>query len=282
MDEPLFPEERLAAIMNGMPLPQRAREARFFGRHRSGLPGESPEFQDFRAYRPGDDLRRVDWNVYRRSGKLFLRRFRALPEMRHLIILDNSRSMQCRPRRIRCAWRLAALIGGTLLNSGDPLSLRIGGFSRSFSSGGTGAAELVAALKELYDAQPETPRLDHPEKEDCYIISDFMDPDGLAAAEKKLELLPGFTPIRVYERREIFPELATELRLVDSESLAAVVVRPDRKLLERYRDNLRRFDAMLKRAATRAGARVWDFDADWNTRRLIRQTAAELFRGGDK
>ena len=282
MNEPLFPDELIAAVMNGLPRPLRARDARFFGRHHSALPGESPEFQDFRAYRPGDDLRRVDWNIYRRSGKLFLRRFRALPEMRHILILDNSRSMQCSSNRLRCAWRIAALVGGTLLNSGDPLTLRIGGCARDFAAGSTGAAEFLVALKEFYALPPETPRFDHPEKTDCYIVSDFMDPDGLAEEERKLELLPGFTPIRVYERREIVPRLTTELRLVDSESLAEVVVFPDRKLLERYRANLRRFDAMLERSAARAGARVWDFDADWDTGRLIRRTAAELFRGGCK
>lgn len=282
MDEPLFPDELIAAVMNGMPRPQLARDARFFGRHHSALPGESPEFRDFRPYRPGDDLRRVDWNIYRRSGKLFLRRFRALPEMRHLIILDNSRSMQCRPNRLRCAWRIAALVGGALLNSGDPLTLRIGGCERAFAAGGAGAAEFIAALQGFYSLPPETPRFDHPEKTDCGIISDFMDPEGLAAAERKLELLPGFTPIRVYERNELFPRLDGELTIVDSESLASVVVRPDRKLLERYRANLRRFDAMLERSAARAGARIWDFDADWDTGRLIRQTAVELFRGGDR
>lgn len=282
MEEPLFPDELLAAIAHGIPLPQRAREARFFGRHHSALPGESPEFQDFRAYRPGDDLRRVDWNIYRRSGRLFLRRFRALPEMRHILILDNSRSMRCRPNRLRCAWRIAALVGGALLHSGDPLTLQLGGFRRAFAAGGAGAAEFVAVLKKLYDAPPETPQFRHPEKTDCWIISDFMDPDGLAAAERKLDALPGFTPIRVYERREILPQLTTELRLVDSESLAAVVVRPDRELLERYRANLRRCDAMLKRAADRVGARVWDFDADWDAGKLIRRTAAELFRGGSR
>ena len=109
-----------------------------------------------------------------------------------------------------------------------------------------------------------------------------MDPDGLAVAERKLDALPGFTPIRVYERNELFPQLDGELTIIDSESLAPVVVRPDRKLLERYRANLRRFDAMLERSAARAGARVWDFDADWDAKRLIRQTAAELFRGGDR
>ena len=71
-------------------------------------------------------------------------------------------------------------------------------------------------------------------------------------------------------------------RHIDAESGAAVVVRPDRRTLERYRANLRRFDAMLERSAARAGARIWNFDADWDTGRLIRQTAAELFRGGDR
>ena len=280
MDEPLFPDELLAAVANGVPRPQAADDARFFGRHRSARPGESPEFQDFRAYRAGDDLRRVDWNVYKRSGKLFLRRFRALPEKSHYLILDNSRSLQCRPRRLRCAWRLAALIGGTLLNSGDPLALRVGSFTRRFPAGKTGAAEFITALKERFGAPPEAPRFENPERASCYIVSDFMDPDGLAAAERKLEALPGFTPVRVCEKSDIVPLLETELRLIDAESGAAVAVRPDRRTLERYRANLRRFDAMLERAARRAGAEVWDFEAERPVGELIRRTAEKLFNGG--
>ncbi|MBQ6352790.1 MAG: DUF58 domain-containing protein [Lentisphaeria bacterium] len=280
--EPLFPDELLAALRRGELPPQSASDARFFGRHRAAVPGDSPEFQDFRAYRPGDNLRRVDWNIYRRSGKLFLRRFRALPEKRHWLILDNSASMRCRPERLRTAWRIAALLGGALLDSGDPVTLRAGNFARNFPAGNAGAAEFITALERCFDAPPVAPRFDHPAGDGCCIISDFLHPEGLAAAEKLLSLVPGFTPIRIREPDEESPELAGEVRIVDAESRAGVVIRPDRELLRRYRDNLVRFKAMLKRSADRAGSRVREFDADLEVSALIRRVAEEFFVEGSR
>ena len=66
----------------------------------SPLPGRRPglgkgfsvEFADYRNYCPGDDLRHVDWNVYRRMGKLFVRLFRAESELTLHVLLDTSRS----------------------------------------------------------------------------------------------------------------------------------------------------------------------------------------------
>ncbi len=63
------------------------------GERRSNAAGAGGEFLEFRAYQPGDDVRRIDWNVYARSGKLFTRRFEAERASRTYALTDTSASM---------------------------------------------------------------------------------------------------------------------------------------------------------------------------------------------
>jgi uncharacterized protein (DUF58 family) len=63
------------------------------GLHRSPDFGFSQEFAEYRSYTEGDDLRHVDWNVFARTDKLFLRRYRGETNSQLLVILDTSASM---------------------------------------------------------------------------------------------------------------------------------------------------------------------------------------------
>jgi len=64
------------------------------GLHRSPDFGFSQEFAEYRAYSPGDDLRHVDWNVYARSERMFLKRYRGETNSILTVLLDASNSMQ--------------------------------------------------------------------------------------------------------------------------------------------------------------------------------------------
>ncbi len=64
------------------------------GLHRSPDFGFSQEFAEYAMYNPGDDLRLVDWNVYARSERLYLKRFRGETNTLLTILLDASNSMQ--------------------------------------------------------------------------------------------------------------------------------------------------------------------------------------------
>jgi uncharacterized protein (DUF58 family) len=64
------------------------------GLHRSPDFGFSQEFAEYRAYTPGDDLRRVDWNVYARTERLYLKRYRGETNSVLTVLLDASKSMQ--------------------------------------------------------------------------------------------------------------------------------------------------------------------------------------------
>lgn len=65
----------------------------FGGNHRSKKIGSSSEFADYRKYVPGDDIRRIDWNVFSRFDKLYLKLFLDERQMHHRIYIDASSSM---------------------------------------------------------------------------------------------------------------------------------------------------------------------------------------------
>src|ERR1700721_3822394 len=64
------------------------------GLHRSPDFAFSQEFAEYRAYNPGDDLRTIDWNVYARSERLYLKRFRGETNSFLTVLLDASNSLQ--------------------------------------------------------------------------------------------------------------------------------------------------------------------------------------------
>jgi uncharacterized protein (DUF58 family) len=70
------------------------------GLHRSPDFGFSQEFAEYRAYYPGDDLRLIDWNVYARNEKLYLKRFRGETNSFLTVLLDASSSMQFGSHRV--------------------------------------------------------------------------------------------------------------------------------------------------------------------------------------
>ncbi len=63
------------------------------GGRKSSAKGASVEFSDFREYIPGDDVRRIDWNVYGRMDKLYIKQFMEEKEATYHIFLDHSKSM---------------------------------------------------------------------------------------------------------------------------------------------------------------------------------------------
>lgn len=68
-------------------------EGHFTGQHRSHFKGASVEFADHRDYSPGDELRHLDWKLYGRSDRFFIKQFDAETNMSVLLVLDASGSM---------------------------------------------------------------------------------------------------------------------------------------------------------------------------------------------
>jgi uncharacterized protein (DUF58 family) len=83
------------------------------GLHRSPEFGFSQEFAEYRAYTPGDDLRHVDWNLFARTERCYLKRYRGETNSQLTVLLDSSNSMQYSsspPSKIDYARYLAAAL----------------------------------------------------------------------------------------------------------------------------------------------------------------------------
>lgn len=88
---------KLLADLPALPLKARYLvEGYLSGQHRSPLKGHSVEFAEYRAYQPGDDLRHLDWRYYGRSDRLCVKRFEEETQLRVMLLLDASLSMDYR------------------------------------------------------------------------------------------------------------------------------------------------------------------------------------------
>jgi len=103
-------------------------EGSISGLHRSPLHGVSPEFADHRQYTPGDDLKNLDWRVFARSDRFYIKRFEEESNLRCTMLLDASASMSYRGRdaprsKYDTAATLAACLGAMLMKQRDAVGL---------------------------------------------------------------------------------------------------------------------------------------------------------------
>ena len=98
------------------------------GAHTSRLRGISAEFTEYRPYRQGDDPRRIDWKLFARSDRAYIRLSNDRAILPTMIVLDASASMAF-PVATNAKWKLAAHLGvgfgAVARNSGDPVGLVI-------------------------------------------------------------------------------------------------------------------------------------------------------------
>src|SRR5437868_15054777 len=85
---------------------------RLKGERRSKRKGQSVEFADYKNYVVGDDLRFLDWNLFARLDRLFIRLFLEEEDLHVHVLIDNSLSMDFgTPTKLRFAKQLAAALG---------------------------------------------------------------------------------------------------------------------------------------------------------------------------
>lgn len=98
----------------------------FTGEYRSAFRGRGIEFDEVRAYQPGDDIRSIDWNVTARSGRPFIKRYVEERQMTVLILLDRSSSLEgAGPRKSKAqlAQEICALLILAATRSNDCVGL---------------------------------------------------------------------------------------------------------------------------------------------------------------
>ena len=133
-------------------------EGTLAGAHRSPLKGFSVEFADYRQYVPGDDLRHLDWRVYARNERLYIRQYEEECNLRVYLLVDASASMAYGHDRIskyRFAGKLAAALAYVTVHQQDSVGLTIFDSSvRSRMPAGSGAEHLRLLANQLCDHEP--------------------------------------------------------------------------------------------------------------------------------
>jgi len=122
----LLPPTTLASLANLELVARVAVEGFLIGLHRSPRFGFSQEFKEYRAYVEGDDPRFVDWNVYARTDRAYIRRYEGETNTRLMILLDASASMgfgSAGVTKLQYGKFLASALGYLAMRQHDPAGL---------------------------------------------------------------------------------------------------------------------------------------------------------------
>lgn len=229
------------------------------GEKRSPRRGTSVEFADFRNYVPGDDFRYVDWNVFGRLEKLFLKLFVEEEDLHIYFLLDTSRSMAFgTPSKMAFARRLAAALAYLGLMNLDRVG--IAGFNNSLTrlfpaTRGRKQVfpvlEFLAALSTDGETNLLTSLTQFARRQQrpgvAFVLSDFLLPGGY---EKGLTALLArryeVHAIQVLSPQELDPDLVGDLKLVDSETGEAKEVTLSESALRHYRRSTSEYCSRLR------------------------------------
>lgn len=119
----------MEALRHARLRPRGAAEGSFAGPHKSHYRGTAVEFADYREYSPGDDIRLVDWKVFGRTDRHYVRLYDAERNLLTYLVVDKSGSMEfsgavARTRsKLQHAARLAAALGYLVVREGDEAGL---------------------------------------------------------------------------------------------------------------------------------------------------------------
>jgi uncharacterized protein (DUF58 family) len=239
---------------------------RMKGERKSKRRGSSVEFAEHRNYAVGDDLRHIDWNVYGRLDKLFLKLFLEEEDLHVYTLLDTSLSMDFgTPTKLHYGKQVAAALAFIGLVNHDRVILdtfaskldqgipSVRGRSQMWRVvqylerlGASGDSDLKAAAREF--------AIRHASKGVVVVISDFLDKNGYEDALRYLLARNmDIYVIHLLSREEVVPDLVGDLRLLDVEDDEVTEITMSAPLLKRYKDNLNAFVGGLKEWCTKRG-----------------------------
>jgi uncharacterized protein (DUF58 family) len=244
-------------------------------RARSGASGErvaprrgsSAEFLEHRPYSPGDDLRRMDWLAFARTGEPVLKLFRAEEDVVVRLVVDASASLETGdPPKILVAKRIAAALGYMALASSERAQVlaATGGEARGREPV-RGRVALSKLLRELDAIVPERAG-DLARTIDAVVVrsyrpgmlavvSDFLDAGPFDAALGRAAAAGhDLALIQVLAPEEIDPPWDGDLALEDAETGAIVEVTLDPRAMDSYRARLERLLSLLRATAKRHAA----------------------------
>jgi uncharacterized protein (DUF58 family) len=229
--------------------------------------GSSLEFQEYREYVPGDDIRHLDWGAYARSDTLMVRLFREEISPRTEILLDASLSMtaggEMKPRLARQLAAVFALLSGRLggrpsivpLEDGPPVPLGLDGLARLRTMPFGGRTTLADLLNDH--------RLPLKRQAVRIVLSDFLFPHDPASLVRRLATdASALWLIQVLSSWEASPTPHGGRRLIDIETADETDLVVDRSAVESYLARLSALQQELLRNCRRAHATFVSLVAD--------------------
>ena len=279
----MLAESLLRSLSELQFVPPRRRPGTMTGERRSPRRGRSVEFVDYRNYTPGDDPRRVDWNVYARLERAYIKLYEDEEDLTVHVLLDASPSMQWReenapssPKWER-ATQLAAAMCYIALSSGDRLIVETSTRARLGPKRGVAATSGVIEFIEHEALPPEVADGRVPANLQtqathlsswwkryaldarpglCIVISDFLDAEGYAEGLNALGASRlDVNVLHTLSADELDPEFAGDLRLRDIESTATQDVSLDDAALNQYRQRLNRWTGEISEFCHRRGGK---------------------------
>lgn len=265
----LLPPETLAGLANLELVARTAVEGFLTGLHRSPRYGFSQEFKEYRAYVEGDDPRFVDWNVYARTERTYIRRYEGETNTRLMILLDASASMGYSSHavsKLQYGKFLAAALAYLAARQHDPVGLVVFDETvRNFRPATSRAGSLQGMIHAI-DAV--TPGLgtnleasfrsfgEHLKRRGLVaVISDlYCDPQAMSKAVQPLAYHGhDIMLFQLLDPREMQPQWRESVVLEDLETRRRINVSPE-YLAEGYRQRLDQHLQSLRQAAANVGA----------------------------
>lgn len=265
MAEPLLDSAFLAKLER-LTLANRMRLASIAkGERRSREKGASVNFADYRAYVAGDELERIDWNIYGRLDTLVLKQFEDEEQLTAHLLVDVSPSMDWgTPNKRRYAAQLAAALGYIALCGMERLSVStFAGDLLERYGPARGAREMPRLLKFL-EREPAGPtatnftaalgRYARQRQRSglAILVSDLLSPEGyqkglssLLATRYEVGVIHLLAP------QEIEPPMRGDLRLRDRETGDAVEVTLNQRAIDLYRQRFAAWCAEIESFCTR-------------------------------
>jgi uncharacterized protein (DUF58 family) len=257
------------------------------GERRSRARGQSVEFADHRNYVPGDDFRYLDWNLYGRLDKLFLKLYEEERELPVRIFLDASESMAFgTPRKFDFARQVAAAIGYVALCGFDRVS--IFGFPDNredavYRTALTSVRGRKSALPFFQNISKLTAKGTADFNESlrrgamqarqagvAVVLSDFLDPRGYEAGLSAL-VARGFhvNAVQILSPEEVDPSTFGDLRFVDSENGSIQEVTFGKYRLKAYQQTVQNYCQRLKEFCSARGMSFFSVRSDTSLEDLL-------------
>lgn len=235
------------------------------GSRKSSAKGSSVEFSDFREYMLGDDIRRIDWNAYGRTDKLYIKQFMEEREGLFRFFIDTSGSMDFgEAKKSVMALRLTAALSYIIMNNLDRVFINeLKGEQLVKGKGVSGAAAFSHLLKDMeritFSGDTHISRCIStypvPRGGVSIIVSDFLDPSGVENAVKYLvSRKQTVVLIQVLAREEIDVDYEGTLNILDVETNEHVKITMSNAAIKNYHERLNEMKEELTRISRKYGA----------------------------